>query len=264
VSFLVDAAPELNRGFSHATATWTHVGPETKKGIDMHKLFFLSALLGSATLAGCSAAPLAVPSDLAETTEQLRLTGMGGWQDGRMQIGASAGRFSRRATQTRLFDSLVRNAGGGRFDIAGPEVGGSAAGRCGFEEREIDLGVVVVPNGRLTYRCDFRRDGHPLAGSLFLAEVPNGSGALAGRTRAGEIQLNGVRIAIRPVHHMAGGGLPAGSPVGYAFDIGDRQIGAVDLNGTSKTIYAPRRPGPKRDAVLMASLALAVLWDPGS
>ena len=63
---------------------------------------------------------------------------------------------------------------------------------------------------------------------------------------------------------VLGGGLPTGMPLGYAFDVGGRQIGAVDLNGTNKTIYAPSRPGPERDAVLMASLALSVFWDPGA
>jgi hypothetical protein len=72
-----------------------------------------------------------------------------------------------------------------------------------------------------------------------------------------------VKVGIRPIHHAASGGLPTGMPLGYAFEIAGRQVGAVDLNGTGKTIYAPRQPGPERDAVLMASLALSVFWDPG-
>jgi hypothetical protein len=35
----------------------------------------------------------------------------------------------------------------------------------------------------------------------------------------------------------------------------------VDLNGGTKTIFAPRA-GPEREAVLAASLALSILWDP--
>jgi hypothetical protein len=223
-----------------------------------------ATLLASAALAACSGARIAVPSDALATTEQLKLTGMGGWQDGPMRLGASEGRFSRRATQTNVFNTFVRNAGGGSFEIAGPEIAGNAGGRCGFDERELNLGGVVVPNGRLTYRCEFRRDGRPVAGGLFLAEVPSGSGVLAGSTRAGHIQLGELRVGIRPIHRSAGGGLPTGMPLGYAFDLGNRQIGAVDLNGTNKTIYAPRQPGLERDAVLMASLALSVFWDPGA
>ena len=51
-------------------------------------------------------------------------------------------------------------------------------------------------------------------------------------------------------------------PLGYAFEANGRQVGAVDLNGTKKTIYAPPS-GPERELVIAASLALSILWDPG-
>ena len=205
-----------------------------------------------------------MPGDLQSNSEVLRLTGMGGWQDGHFRLGASEGRFSRRATKTTALNAFVRNAGGGGFEVTGPELGGSAGGRCGFQEREINAGVATLPNERLTYNCAFQRDGQPVDGGLFLAEVPSGSGILAGRTRAGELRLGQLTVAIRPIHQAQGGGLPTDMPLGYAFDVGGRQIGAVDLNGTNKTIYAPRQPGSERDAVLMASLALSVFWDPGA
>ncbi len=62
---------------------------------------------------------------------------------------------------------------------------------------------------------------------------------------------------------MAGDRVPAGTPLGYAFHLDGRQIGAVDLNGTDKTIYAPRA-GPEREAVLAAGLALSIFWDPAA
>lgn len=228
----------------------------------MRKLLFATSLLACAALAGCSEARIAVPSDVTGSTQQLQITGMGGWQDGRFRLGASEGRFSRRASRTEIFKTFARNSGRGSFDVAGPELGGSANGHCAFDEREVNLGVAVVPNGRLTYRCQFQRDGRQVDGGLFLAEVPNGSGLLAGRSRAGEVRLGAMVVGIRAIHHAEGGGLPAGTPLGYAFDLNGRQIGAIDLNGGTKTIYAPTRPGPERDAVLMASLALSVFWDP--
>jgi hypothetical protein len=42
-----------------------------------------------------------------------------------------------------------------------------------------------------------------------------------------------------------------------------REIGALDLNGLNKTIFAPRL-GPEREAVLAASLALSILWYDGN
>lgn len=224
-----------------------------------------TGLLALAALAvsGCmSDAQLALPSDIPANAERLELTGMGGWQDGRFKLGASEGKFSRRAATTTVFDKFVRNSGRGDFEIAGPELGGITTGRCSFEEREFNAGVAVVPNGRLTYRCEFSRDSRKIDGELLLAEVPRGSGLLAGRSRAGEVRLGATRVGIRAIHHAQGGGLPAGTPLGYAFDVDGRQIGAVDLNGGKKTILVPVEPGPVRDAVLMASLSLSVFWDP--
>jgi hypothetical protein len=226
--------------------------------------FTSTALLACAALSGCAPARIALPSDVTANMEKLELTGMGGWQDGHFRLGASEGRFSRRATTTAILNTFVRNAGSGSFEISGPELGGSAGGRCGFEEREIDAGVAVLPNDRLTYRCVFHRDGRPVQGGLMLAEVPHGSGLLAGHTRVGELRLDQFVVNIRPIHHMRGGSLPNGTPLGYSFDVAGRQVGAVDLNGRNKTIYAPRQPGPERDAVLMAALALSVFWDPGA
>jgi hypothetical protein len=226
--------------------------------------FTSTALLACAALSGCAPARIALPSDVTANMEKLELTGMGGWQDGHFRLGASEGRFSRRATTTAILNTFVRNAGSGSFEISGPELGGSAGGRCGFEEHEIDAGVAVLPNGRLTYRCAFYRDGRPIPGGMFLTEVPHGSGLLAGITRAGDVQVGGVKLDIRPIHRLAGTSVPAGTPLGYSFDVAGRQVGAVDLNGLNKTIYAPRQPGPERDAVLMAALALSVFWDPGA
>lgn len=228
----------------------------------MHRAFLASTLL---LLAGCvGSARIAIPGDVQASTEQLKLTGMGGWQDGHFRLGASEGKFSRRLAQTKFLGAFVRNSGGGSFELVGPELGGIAGGRCGFDEREIDTGLAVVPSGRLTYHCDFQRDGRPVEGGLMLAEVPHGHGPFSGRTRAGEFRLGQLIVGVQPIHRAAGGGLPVGTPLGYAFLVEGRQIGAVDLNGTNKTIYAPRNAGPERDAVLMASLAMSVFWDPGS
>jgi hypothetical protein len=224
------------------------------------------ALLGAVLLAGCvREAHIAMPADVAAGTERIELTGMGGWQSGHFKLGSSEGRFTRRASQTRagIGGAFVRNIGGGGFDVRGPEFGGGLAGTCGFHQTEVDAGIVVIPGARLAYGCEFDRDGLHLSGGLLLKEVPTSRSVLAGRTRAGEIQLGDLKLDIRPIHHMQGGGLPTGSPLGYAFDLEGRQIGAIDLNGPNKTVYAPRAAGPERDAVLTAAIALSIFWDPG-
>lgn len=200
------------------------------------------------------------PATLADT-QQLDLVGLGGWQDGRFQLGQSEGRFSRRAGQQR-FGSRVRNTGGASFAASGPELGDNVRGRCTFDEQELDLGIAALPDGRLSYRCRLESD-RGQGGDLFLAEVPHGTGLLAGRTRAGEVRFADMRLEIQPIHHFRGGRIPAGSPIGYSFHRDGRQVGAVDLTDPKRRIHAPLQPGAERDAVLLGGLALSLFWDPG-
>lgn len=227
------------------------------------KLLIMGALAAT-TLTGCvREAQIAMPADLQASTERLEIAGMGYGERGDFTLGASHGQFTRLSLQTGD-GFVVDNVGRGRFEVAGPELGGRVSATCGFHERELDMGAVVATRDRLAYGCNFERDRVPLPGGLLLAEVPTSGSVLAGRTRAGELQIGDLRIGIRAIHDMEGGRLPSGTPLGYAFDIGGRQIGAVDLNGGDKTIYAPRAAGPEREAVLMASLALSIFWDPGA
>ena len=221
------------------------------------KRWVLGLVGTAALLGGCTEGHVGVPADMAMATDQIPLTGIGGWQDGHFRLGTSQGSFTRRADQRRLL-GFVRDRGTASFDAAGPEFGGNAAGWCGFAQGELDTGVAVLPNGRLHYQCEFDRGG-----SMFLAEVPYGSGLLAGRSRAGEVRLGNTIVQVRAVHTAPGLAVASGTPLGYSFSVAGRQIGAIDLNGR-KTVYAPRQPGPEREAVLMGSLALALFWDPGA
>ena len=230
----------------------------------MKGMKFAIAALAATTLAGCvQEARIAMPADLAAGTERLEVAGMGYGERGDFTLGFSAGRFVRQSLQTRD-GVLVQNLGRGRFSVAGPELGGLVTASCGFHESEYEAGSVSVTADRLAYGCEFERDRVPLPARLLLAEVPTSRGLLAGRTRAGELQIGNVRLGIRAIHDMEGGRIRSGTPLGYAFDVDGRQLGAVDLNGGNKTIYAPRTPGAEREAVLMASLALSVFWDPGA
>lgn len=221
-------------------------------------------LLGAALAGGCVRdAHIAMPADLQANTQRIELTGMGFGERGDFHLGSAPGTFTRRSLQTRLDDFYIQNIGGGSFDVAAPEGTARLSGRCGFHEEEFDSGVIVAPGLRLAYGCEFARDGVPIPGGLLLREVPTSRSILAGRTRAGELEVGGVTLQVRAIHEMEGGRVPSGSPLGYAFHLGGRQIGAVDLNGENKTIYAPAQPGPEREAVLLASLALSVFWDPG-
>ena len=85
-------------------------------------------------------------------------------------------------------------------------------------------------------------------------------GPLLAETRMGRMSLGGNQIEIVPIHNSHGLKIPTSDPLGYRFLSGGRVIGAVDLNGQRKTIYVSRTSPDERQAVLIGSLALSVLW----
>jgi hypothetical protein len=230
------------------------------------KILKIALACGAAVaLPGCvQDARIAVPSDLAAASERIELTGMGGGERGRLRLGSSEGRFTRASFQgSEDGGRLVRSEGGGSFEVSGPDVQGVLAGECRFDEAELRAGSLSFPSERFAYRCRFSRGGEPIDAGLILEEIPTRPGRLlSGRTRGGEIHLGGEVVTISAVHDMEGGRLPTAMPLGYRFEIDGRSVGAVDLNGGDKTLYVPRS-GPERQAVLAASLALSILWDPG-
>lgn len=228
----------------------------------MRTMLIPVAALAAAALSGCvREARIAVPSDVAASTERLELRGMGGGTRGSFRLGTSAGRFTRSSERAGAFGALlVTKGGGGSFAVSLP--GGELSGECGFREREVNAGPVSVTTRPFVYRCGFRRDGRPIDAELTIEESHVSAGALLSkRERRGTLFFEGREIALRSLHRDAGGGLPTAAPLGYAFDGAGRQIGAVDLNCGNKTLFVPSA-GPDRDAAIAAGLALSILWDP--
>lgn len=212
---------------------------------------------------GIREAQIAIPPELVSETEVLQVRGLGGGSRGSFTLGSSKGRFIRSAERLGLFDPLVvRNRGRSAFTARGPEVEGELSGRCGYSETQANLGDLTGTPKRLTYSCRFSRDGDLLAAELVLRETNESIGSLfSKRERRGSLYFEGARIEFRSLHRDRRGGLPMATPLGYAFYQGGRQIGAIDLNGSRKRIHAPTA-GPDRAAVIAASLALSVFWDP--
>lgn len=232
----------------------------------MKNAILLAAATGL-TLSACSIREgrVAVPPHLLATTDQLELRGMGGWNRGDFNLDGAPGWFTRTADRLGIFDPLlVRHSGGGSFKLAASHLAPELAGRCYYSEREVNVGPISVTPDRLFYRCDFARNGRPILASLVLHDPKSPLGTLHGRAeRSGWIDYDGRRIEIRSTHHDQGGGLATPTALGYYFSLNGTRIGAIDLNGTNKTIFAPRAQ-PDREAVIAASLAMSIFWDPES
>lgn len=215
--------------------------------------------VAAASLSGCiKEAKIAMPSDLAASTERVELTGMGFGRRGDFVLAGSEGEFTRGADRLSLGNAaFVSNSGGGSFRYADLE------GACRYREREVNIGMVSLPAQPFSYHCHLGRAGMPV-GELVIEEETGTTGSmLSKRGRRGFMTFEGVRYDITSIHRDQSGGLAHATPLGYRFDAAARSVGAVDLNGGDKTIFAPRS-GAAREAVFAGSLALSVLWDPAS
>ena len=222
----------------------------------------LAIMVGA--LVGCTEARIAVPAQLAASAEPVQLTGMGFGQRGKFVLGASSGTFTRhslsaRAPQPFMAEDFTSFFGDGSFSVAGADFAGRVEADCRFLESEADTGPATVTTIPFRYKCTFSRDGKPMDAGLILHAAPRRVGPLLAETRIGRLVLEGRTVGIEPIHHSPQLGIPTSEPLGYRFVRDGRDIGAIDLNGERKTIYAPRN-GADREVVLMAGLALSVLW----
>jgi hypothetical protein len=225
----------------------------------------LAALTASVLLSGCTITGAAInaPADLLLNTDQLDVRGIGGRRSGRFTVGGVPATFTRSSDRVAFFDPLVvTRSGGGSFTLSASPIAPELAGRCSFRQTEMNHGPISLTPGRLSYHCEFTREGKKIDAYLSLRDSDGPAGSLTGKlSREGHIQYGSVEMRIVSVHRPQGGGLDSPAPLGYHFSAAGRIIGAVDVNGPGKTIYAPRS-GAEREAVIAASLALAVFWDP--
>jgi hypothetical protein len=229
----------------------------------MTRIFGVALL--AAPVSGCTTTHIALSPQLTATSEALPLTGMGYGETGRFALAGSSGAFERRALSSTsqapfLDDGITQYRGGGHYSVSGADFAGTVSATCRYTEVELDTGAVTATLERFRYRCSFARDGRPIDAELRLAAVPRSPGKLlSAATRAGELRIGGQAMTIEPIHHAVETRLPSGNPLGYRFVRDGQDIGAIDLNGERKTVFAPRH-GPDREAVLIGSLALSILW----
>jgi NAD(P)-dependent dehydrogenase (short-subunit alcohol dehydrogenase family) len=60
-------------------------------------------------------------------------------------------------------------------------------------------------------------------------------------------------------HHRVAKAL---TPIGYVFEHEGQAVGAVEINGTPVITHSPHTEDVMRRAILIASLALGLFWDP--
>lgn len=222
-----------------------------------------SAALAAVGCASIQSARMATPPALA-SGETVPVTGVGGGRSGAFAAGPFSGAFTRSASRLAFFDPLYeRRDGRTAFTVSGPGINGNLAVSCRMRERTITVGVISFEPHKMAYGCEFSQEGQAVPAQFELLAHRAGLGGMAMRQeRRGEITLDGVVLQIRSVHDLQGSSIPMGTPIGYLFEQEGAAVGAVELNGAPVVIYGPNTDQATRRAVLVASLALGLLWDP--
>lgn len=216
-------------------------------------------------LAGCGAiqpARMALPEPL-RAAEPLLLEGMGAGQSGAFRMAGYAGQYRRSATRLELFGDLaVFDRGRTSFTVEGM-TGEPLSAKCTMRQTTMTIGVIGFEPKKFAYECDFDHAGKPAALRFTLQE---GRDAGVPKTlqaeRRGRIDFGGTTLTVRSVHAIEGTPIPAGTPIGYAFEQGGRAVGAVELNGLTPRVWLPSANDDTRRAAVAAALALAIFWDP--
>ncbi|MBB3764258.1 VV20781 family protein [Sphingomicrobium lutaoense] len=227
----------------------------------MMRVALIAATLALGGCASLQPAQMQLPSSLAGQSAEPVL-GIDGWTHGRFRFAGYSGGYERSETRLRFFNA-DRRAAHADFTIEGPMLSGMVDARCRMRERALTLGSASFVTSPMAYRCDFLVDGRSFPARFELQESADGiGGMLAQHERRGEIALGGEILAFRSVHGVKGSPLTTETPIGYLFYRDGEPVGAIELNGTPRLISAPALdPGVKR-TMAIASMALALLWDP--
>jgi hypothetical protein len=215
------------------------------------------------SLSACAIRPaeMARPASL-ENARTIPIDGIGWEQTGAFAVGQNAGDFSRSATQLSFFDLLNMRDGGARFTLNGADFREPLQVSCTMRERSITLDIVEFKPSPMAYGCDVRASGKPVPVRF---EVQESAPDFTNRQqRHGAVMIDGAALKIRSVHAINGSPLPVSAPIGYVFERGGVAVGGVDLNNGPMMFEAPGVSAADRQAVLLASVALSIFWDPAA
>jgi hypothetical protein len=232
----------------------------------MKKIVAIAAFAAlAASLSGCGAiraAHMVMPSELA-AAETIPIESIGYGRSGDFRVDGYTGIFTRSADRLRFGDTYQRRSGHTDFALHVPMTGQNLEARCDMREATIQIGIIAATPQRMAYGCDFTSGGRPVAAGFELREVVHGIETLK-RERAGVMALGGIRVVIRSVHRLQGAMFDTAEPIGYVFEAEGRTIAALSLNGQPKIHLAALSDRDTRTAVVAASVALALFWDPAN
>lgn len=203
-----------------------------------------------------------LPPSLSGDSESVAIEGMSGWRQGTFRAGPWSGEYRRSLDRLSIMNLFARASGTADFVLAGPGISSTIEAECDFRRPSITLGDASF-TPRFAYGCDFFAEERPIPARFELQETRRGlANALTRDARRGEIGFAGEILQFRSEHRVSGGALPVEDPIGYVFEQDGEPVGAFELNGTPRIIFARGTDLDQRRAMVVASLALATVWDP--
>lgn len=224
-------------------------------------IFAISAL---ALLSGCAtfpAAQMAQPAGFTRPADVI-ISGIGGGRSGRFVAGDLQGNFTRSDDRLALFDSLLETRSGAvAFETTGMPHYGPIAANCRVRQREVNLAFINFTPAPMALRCEFRHEGQSLPARFELQAAAERVATMRAR-RVGEIVFDRSIVQIRSEHRLAGSAMTSATPIGYVFEVDGQARGSLQLNGAPEIRFHRDADASDRNAISMAALVLALLWDP--
>jgi hypothetical protein len=237
--------------------TSNHTHFSTPRG-RMRAALALAALAALAAVTGCASvttARVALPGGWT-ATETVAFEGVGGARRLTVSVGGLSARVERSADRVTLFDRADIDRAALRLVVT-PDPGPARSLACRARRTTLTLGVGSPQP--LELRCQ-AEDGSP---RLQLDESREAAGTRV--VHQGRWTQGAQALQIGSLHRLAGAGWLSPEPVGYRLaDPQGRVLAILDLaGGTPRVVWPAGGPdSPWREAVLEASLVLALWWDP--
>jgi hypothetical protein len=229
----------------------------------MKRLSLSLAAIAALSASACAIRPaeMARPASLT-TASATPITGIGGGERGSFAIGQNSGQFERSAQELSFFGLFNMKDGGASFSLQGADFAQGLQAACTMRERTVTIDIVEFKPAPMALGCDIRLASQPAAAVLEIQEsAPDFTNR---QQRRGVVMIEGVRLDIRSVHDMDGGILPASAPLGYVFERNGVAVGGVDINGGPAMIETAGLGPADHKAIMLASVALSVFWDPAN
>ena len=203
-----------------------------------------------------TATEVALPPSLAGG-ETLAIEGVNGGLSGRVRVGAQEGTFQRTRRETTALGTYESDVATTRLNLTGPDLARPIEVDCRIERRAVTSQGVSIPTQPTAYDCVLSRGG-----ALVVEEKREVAGPYPFPVRLGRVTLDGTTLSVRSLHDYAGIEREALEALGYSFADGDTVVGAVSLLMPPRLTIAPGADEGQRAAMIAASAALAITWEP--